>query len=101
MVPLLLIRTLSDTVVPLLIVKLDAFVPPIVRDLQVAEFEIVGWLTPVKLASPIMASTVAVGTPAVQLLALLQLVLTVPFQLVWAILSCGVITISRYTDTSK
>jgi hypothetical protein len=43
----------------------------------------VGWKNPVKLASPMMASTVAVGTPAVQLLAVLHAVLVVPFQLVW------------------
>lgn len=40
---------------------------------------------PVKLASPIMASTVEVGTPFVQFDALDQTVLVVPVQLVWAV----------------
>jgi len=62
----------------------DTFVPPTVSDLQVAVADIVGWLTPVKLASPIIASTVDVGTPAVQFDAVPQAVLVVPFQLVWA-----------------
>src|SRR6185436_13091154 len=38
----------------------------------------------VKLTSPMTASRLAVGTPPVQLAALLQAVLVVPFQLVWA-----------------
>mgnify|MGYP003449665421 CR=1 FL=1 len=64
-------------------VNVDAFVPPPrVNDLQLAVLEIVGWLVPVKLASPIMASIAAVGIPAVQLLEFVQLVLVVPLQLV-------------------
>jgi hypothetical protein len=43
----------------------------------------VGWLGPVKLASPMMASTLDVGTPLDQLLAVFQAVLVTPFQLVW------------------
>ena len=41
-------------------------------------------MAPVKFASPIIASVVEVGTPAVQLVAVAQLVLVVPFQLVCA-----------------
>src|SRR5207248_2533944 len=41
--------------------------------------------TPVKFASPIIASTDEVGTPLVQLLELLHAVLEVPFQLVCAL----------------
>ena len=50
------------------------------------DFEVIeGWFAPVKFASPMMASTVAVGTPAVQLAAWLQEVLVVPRQeVVWA-----------------
>src|SRR5690242_17668437 len=75
---------LPETVVLLLTVRVALTAPPTVRDLQVAVDEMVGWLTPVKLASPIMASTVGVGTPAVQLAAVDQFVLVVPFQLVCA-----------------
>jgi hypothetical protein len=64
--------------------------PPIVSDLQLEETFTVGWKNPVKLASPITASTVAVGTPAVQLLTLFQDVLEVPFQLVWPIVKRGI-----------
>lgn len=81
-VPLAAIVMLPDTVVLLLIVSVEAFVPPMISDLQIAVADIVGWLAPVKLASPIMTSIVDVGTPNVQLLGLLQAVLIVPFQLV-------------------
>jgi hypothetical protein len=63
-------------------VKVVAFVPPIVRLRQVEVAPIDGWFAPVKFASPKMALVVAVGTPFVQLLAVLQAVLVVPFQLV-------------------
>ena len=72
-----------DTVRFLLTDSSDATDPPSVKDLQTAVAPIVGWLPPVKLASPIIASTVEVGTPLLQLDAVAQLVLVVPFQLVW------------------
>ena len=68
-------------------VRIVVTTPPIVNDLQFEVLEIVGWLIPVKLASPMIASAEDVGTPAVQLLAVDQLVLVVPFQLVWAIVN--------------
>ncbi len=75
----------EETVVFLFTVKVVATVPPMVSDLQTDVEEIVGWLIPVKFASPIIASVVDDGTPAVQLLAVDQLVLVVPFQLVCAV----------------
>ena len=65
-------------------VRVDAMVPPIVSDRQEAVAVTSGCLLPVKLASPITASTVLDGTPLVQLAAVFQAVLVVPFQLVWA-----------------
>ena len=55
-----------------------------VRDLQLAEVVMTGELATGKLISPISTSTVAVGTPLLQLDAVDQLVLVVPCQLVWA-----------------
>ena len=63
-------------------VKVVATVPPIVRDLQDAEAFTVGWLSPVKLAFPIITSVAEVGMPAVQFPALFQFVLVFPVQLV-------------------
>ena len=54
-----------------------------VKDLQVAEADITGELATGKLISPMITSTVVEGTPLVQLVAVAQLVLVVPFQLVW------------------
>ena len=66
-------------------VKVTALPPaPRVKDLQAAVAEILGWNAPVKLASPMMASTLAVGTPVVQLAAVPHAVLVVPFQEVCA-----------------
>ena len=65
--------------------RVETLLPvPIVSDLHTELWLRSGWLGPVKLASPMMASTVAVGTPFVQLAALLQSLLTVPFQAVVA-----------------
>ena len=67
-------------------VRVEAFVPvPRVSDLQTELAVNVGCLVLVKFASPMMASTEAVGTPAVQLAAMLQSVLAVPFHDVWAV----------------
>ena len=62
-----------------------AATPPMVSDWQVTALlpARVGWLVPVKFASPMIASSVAVGTPAVQLVAANQLV-PPPIQEVWA-----------------
>lgn len=81
-VPFELIVIFPETVVVLLIVSAAVTAPPRVNDLHTAVADIVGWLTPVKFASPIIASVVAVGTPFVQFVARAQLVLIVPFQLV-------------------
>ena len=81
MVPLLPIVTLPDTLMFLATVSVEAILPdPMVSDLQADVLVRVGWLLPVKLASPIIASMVAVGTPAVQLEAVLQFVLVAPVQ---------------------
>jgi hypothetical protein len=45
---------------------------------------ITGWYTPVKLPSPITASVVIAGIPAVQFEAVAQLLLVIPVQLVCA-----------------
>jgi len=84
-VPLELMVRSPATVKFLLRDNVAAWGPPSVNDLQAEEPEILGWKLPVKLASPTMASVVDAGTPAVQLLALLQEVLEVPFQLVCAV----------------
>ena len=63
-------------------VKVVAFTPPMVMLLHAEETLTLGWLTPVKLASPRVTFVVEMGTPAVQLPATFQLVLTSPVQLV-------------------
>src|SRR5262249_16786547 len=69
------------TVRPFTTVRLQTFVPvPIVKDLQLAGVEFVGWLAPVKLASPMITSVVLVGTPFVQFDALFHNEEFVPFQ---------------------
>lgn len=92
-VPFAPMVTSPDTVrflllVPSLSVQTFAAAPR-VRDLQVEAEEIRGWNEPVKLASPIIASTVAVGTPLVQFAAVLHAVLDVPFQDVCAVACCS------------
>ena len=82
-VPLALINTLPLTVRFLFTVNFPVKAPPMVNDLQVAEADITGELATGKLISPMITSTVAEGTPLVQLVAVAQLVLVVPFQLVW------------------
>ena len=83
MVPLLFTVRLPVIVSALLMVRVDVTVPPMVSDLHDAVAVTSGCLLPVKLASPITASTVLDGTPLVQLAAVFQAVLFVPFQLVW------------------
>src|SRR2546425_2453849 len=96
MVPLGPMVRLPDTVKLLSTLSVHTLLPvPIVSDLQAELAERSGWLAPVKLASPIMASTEAVGTPAVQLPAVLQLLLTVPLQEVCASATQGTKTIAR------
>jgi hypothetical protein len=53
--------------------------PPITKDLQDAAELTAGWNAPVKLASPTMASVEDVGTPALQLEAVDQALLVIPF----------------------
>src|SRR6266516_2050962 len=78
--------TLPDTVSVFPTVSVEVFVPaPRVSDLQTETAVNAGWYVPVKLASPMIASTEAVGTPAVQLAAVAQAVLFVPFQEVCAL----------------
>ena len=81
-VPLLLMKVCPETVRLRLRVNTDLTIPPTVSDLQEEVELTVGWLAPVKLASPMIASVDEVGTPAVQLVAVVQLVLVVPVQLV-------------------
>ena len=83
-VPLALINTLPLTVRFLFTVNFPVKAPPMVSDLQLAEIVTTGELAAGKLTSPISTSTVAVGTPLLQLDAVDQLVLVVPLQLVWA-----------------
>src|SRR5689334_7706770 len=74
----------------LLCVRMGLPVPaPMVRDLQVPETFTVGWNDPIKFASPMITSVAELGIPAVQLEALFQDVLTVPFQLVCPIETFG------------
>ena len=72
-----------DTVNCLETVSVQVMAPvPSVSERQTPEAPLavrLGWFVPVKLASPMMASTVAVGTPAVQFVAVPQVVLLVPF----------------------
>ena len=63
-------------------VSVEATAPPIVIELHEDDVLILGWLGPVKFASPMIALVVEVGTPAVQLALLFQRVFTVPVQLV-------------------
>lgn len=84
-VPFVPIVTFPETVNPLDMDNTQFVVPvPIVNDLATAVAVMDGWLVPVKLASPMITSSVAVGIPAVQLVVLAQAVLTVPFQEVCA-----------------
>ena len=83
-VPLELTSTLPLTVRFLLTVNFPVKAPPIVSDLQLADTPTTGELAAGKLTSPISTSTVAVGTPLLQLDAVAQLVLVVPLQLVCA-----------------
>src|SRR2546425_1806492 len=95
MVPLGPIVRFPDTVKLLSTRNVETLLPvPMVSDLQADLAERFGWFAPVKLASPTMASTVAVGTPAVQLPGLLQSSLTVPFQEVCASAAHGTKTIA-------
>ena len=64
-------------------VSVEATAPPIVIELHEDDVLILGWLGPVKFASPMIALAVEVGTPAVQLFLLSHLESMVPFQLVW------------------
>jgi len=66
-------------------VSVEALLPPMVNDLQAAELLMVGCLVLVKFASPIIASTVAEGTPADQLAEFVHEVLYRPVQLVCAL----------------
>ena len=86
-VPFEPIKRFPQTVILLTILSEEALVPlPIVKFLQVEVPFKAGWNTPVKLASPIMASTAEVGTPEVQFEAVVQLVLVTPLhEVVWAL----------------
>ena len=87
MVPPDVIFKLPETVSGLERVSTAFTLPPIVKEKQLLPLFIVGLTVPVKAASPIIALTVAVGTPFVQLLAVPQAVVPVPFQLVlWALI---------------
>src|SRR6185503_4648644 len=81
--------TSPDTVRVWSTLRVETLLPvPMVRDLQKELAERSGWKAPVKLALPMMTSTVAAGTPAVQLPAFRQSLLTVPVQEVvtaWAL----------------
>lgn len=75
-----------ETVKLVEIVRMEASVPaPSVSERHTAVELMLGWLVPVKLTSPMMASIPAVGTPAVQFAAVLQAVLLVPFHEVCAL----------------
>ena len=80
-VPLLPIVMFPQTFKFFVIERDEVIVPfPMVSVLQAALVPVkIGWNAPVKLASPMMASIVDVGTPAVQFEAVCQLVLVVPF----------------------
>ena len=84
-VPLVPILISPSTLNAWLTVKIEGLFPfPSVKDLQEALPVVDGWFGPVKFASPMMASRVEIGTPAVQFAAALQSVLAVPFHEVWA-----------------
>ena len=86
MVPPVVIFKLPETVSGLETVSTAFVLLPIVKDKQLLTLLTVGLTVPVKAKSPIIALTVAVGTPFVQLLAVPQAVVPVPFQLVlWAL----------------
>jgi hypothetical protein len=82
-IPSGLISKFPKTVRLLLAVSVVLTVPPMVSDLQELVLSTVGWLGPVKFASPKIASVVAFGTPNVQFEATDHFVLVIPFQLVW------------------
>ena len=91
--------TFPETVIPLEIVRVETFVPvPSVSERQTEVELLLGWFAPVKLASPMMASRLAVGTPAVQLAKVPQVVLDVPFHEVCAIAigAASIIPISNH-----
>ena len=77
-------------------VSVDTFVPaPIVSDLHEELAVTDGWFAPVKFASPIITSTVEVGTPDVQFEAVPQEVLVIPFHEVWEKTKSGVSSETR------
>jgi hypothetical protein len=79
-VPFAPMVTFPATLSALFTVRTETFVAaPMVSDLHEAGELILGWCVPVKLASPMIAGTVDVGTPFVQFPAVPQLVLAVPF----------------------
>ena len=82
MVPFELMTRFPDTVRFFVSVNVVETEPPTVIDFAADVALIVGWLMPVKFASPSITSVAAVGMPFVQLVAVPQLVLVVPFQLV-------------------
>ena len=81
MIPLAPMMTFPEMVKVLSTFNVETLLPaPIVSDLHTELWLRSGWLAVMKLASPMMASTFAVGTPLVQLPALLQSLLTLPVQ---------------------
>jgi hypothetical protein len=74
--------------------------PPTVSERQLEVAETDGWKVPVKLASPTIASTVAVGTPLVQLAAVAHAVLEVPRQLVVWLLAAKAISVKKKAQSN-